>query len=259
MSVNQSFSNPQYININLDVGTYQWLQISFWAFAIAVIIALVAVAYHFVHVYRTPKESKDIRSGSHMKKAGFLLVGDDGYADYEHVEYTGAEGWGETKSVGKKKDHYTGFFPRPGIAPSTEIVEDGKSQEKTEALANFINMLMTRKVFLRGAKTSLWVAVKPKAVLASIYGIAGIQLTEELANEWEKKHGSVFPIDIGALKRMVVSSNWNESQINALEATKINEGMALAGDKGAINKWAIIFGIAFAGIGFGCLVAAIFA
>lgn len=150
----QAINQSSYINVNLDVGTWQWLQISFWAFAIVLIGAIVLLVYHLVYRYRTPKEANDIRAGSHKKTAGILLAGDDGYADYEPLAFTGAEGWGETRASGKLKQHYTGFFPRPGLA-SADQVADGKSLDKTQTLANFINTLNTRKLFLRGAKTSL--------------------------------------------------------------------------------------------------------
>lgn len=263
MNMNEVLAQPLdqsgYVNVNLDVGTWQWLQASFWVAAFLVVALLVILVYHIVYRYRTPKEANDIRSGSHKKTAGILLVGDDGYTDYEPFAYTGNEGWGETKTRGKPKQHYTGFLPRPGLA-SSETIDEAK-QEKTEALANFINTLNTRKLFLRGAKTALWVAVKPKAILMNIYAIAGVQLTEnfeEFWNEWKKEKGDIFPIDVSALKRMVVSSSWNESQINALEANREALGELKAADKGALNKWAIIGGIGLAGLGFACLIISIF-
>jgi hypothetical protein len=263
MNMNEILAQPidqsGYVNVNLDVGTWQWLQASFWVAAVLVIAVLVLLVYIIVYRYRTPKEASDIRSGSHKKTAGVILVGDDGYADYEPFAYTGAEGWGETKSRGKPKQHYTGFLPRPGLASAETI--DADKQENTEKLANFINTLNTRKLFWRGAKTSLWVAVKPKAILANIWAIAGIQIAEEFEkfwNDWRKDKGEIFLVDVTALKRMVVSSSWNESQINALEANREALGELKAADKGIINKWAIIGGIGLAALGFACLIISIF-
>lgn len=103
------------IAVQLDPLTWSWLQVSVWAFVLSTIMAVVFLAYHFIDQFRTPPISKKTRDSHRQKKAGLLLVGDDGYADYDYAKYAGSEGWAETKATGKPKWNFIGFFPVPYI------------------------------------------------------------------------------------------------------------------------------------------------
>lgn len=240
------------INVNLDSGTFAWLQYSVWV-AVALIIGIIIVAvYHFVDQYRTPPFSKSVKEAHRQRKAGLLLVGDDGYADYEQTHYAGSEGWSETKERGKPKWGYIGFLPRPGKVPEAIPVANDKDLSKTRALAEYFNFLNTRKIVVRGSNNPLWIGVKSKALLANILALSGVQLTEKLEEKWAEiapllnidPMTTAFTVDVSAMKRMVVSSSYNASQVIAL--TKIHEkiGEEKKPDADRLGKWVIILGIA---------------
>lgn len=241
-----------YITVNLDPLTYQWLPLSVWVAVLLAISVIGVMAYHFVDQYRTPEFSKRTRDAHRNRKAGMLLVGDDGYGDYEQTHYAGSEGWSETKERGKPKHNYIGFMPRPGKVPEAIPVAPDKKLAETRELAEFINFLNTRKIVVRGSNNPLWIGVKSKALLASILAISGIQLTEKLEEKWAEISkllcidpvSTAFPIDVSAMKRMVVSSSYNSSQVIAL--TKIHEkiGEEKKPDQDRLGKWVIILGIA---------------
>jgi hypothetical protein len=182
--------------------------------------------------FRTPKESKKITGASHAKQNLLCLAHDDGTLTVETAWRVGHEGAVETRPVGKQKKHWTGFLPRqskieprkvsPVIANGGSIDEakTAEVQYNTERIAEYINKLNTRSLLFPSARVKVWFAVKPKAVLASLEAIAAIQITEEV----KQKMGEAFPVDILALKTMVTSASWNESQINALEEDKFHAG-----------------------------------
>jgi hypothetical protein len=233
------------INVPMDATTFGWLQISFWAFSAAVIAAIVFFAYHIIDQFRTPDISKRTRDSHRQKKAGLILAGDDGYADFEIAKYTGSEGWAETKEKGKPKWNFIGFFPRPGkISEDTPVDESGgKDLSKTRQWAEYINFLNTRKIQFRGSNNPIWIAVKPKAILMNLKALAAIQLTEAAEKEWTRFTDKPFPIDISAMKQMVVSSSYNQSQVIALSKVheKIGEEKRPATE--AYGKWFFIIAI----------------
>lgn len=239
-----------YVTVNLDPGTWGWLQASVWVSVALTIGICVVLVYHFVDQFRTPPFAKRVRDAHRSKKAGLLLVGDDGYGDYEITKYSGSEGWSETKERGKPKWNYIGFNPRPGKIDDAIPVDvaSGKSLDKTRRLSEFINYLNTRKVVVRGSNNPLWVGVKSKAILASIQAIAAVQMSEVLQKKWDafikaENLETAFPIDISAMKRMVVSSSYNASQVIAL--TKIHEQIGYEKRPNEqLSKWVIILGIA---------------
>lgn len=246
------------IQVILDPLTWQWLQLSIWV-AVGLTIALIAsIVYHLIGEHRTPFESKGIREASHKGVAGLLLASDSGVADFKSAFRTGSEGYNVTKREGKFKFHHTSLLPRPGQPPNSIDVAEGKDLDKTRATAGYINRLNTTKIFLRGAKIPLWIGVPSKGIVASILAIAGVQLTEEIQKKWADLMNTTFPIDVPALKQMVVSSSYNESQINAIEADseRIGEERAKKGDP--INKLVIIVGLAMMGIGAAMLAIAAF-
>ncbi len=246
------------IQVVLDPMTWQWLQLSVWV-TVGLGISLVAsIVFHFWCEYRTPKESKGIRDANHRNMPGLLLASDSGVADWKTAARIGSEGYLVTAKEGKWKFHHTALTPRPGQVPSTIDVETGKDLDRTRLLASYINRLNTTKVFLRGAKVPLWVCVPSKGIVASILAIAAVQLTEEMQRKWSEIMGTVFPIDIPALKQMVVSSSYNESQINAIESDSEHIGEERAKKGEGINKLIIIVGIVMMGLGAAMLAIAAF-
>lgn len=181
-------------------------------------IGMVAVLVTFF-VYEhwlTPLEAKQIRTASRKKRALMMLGGDDGYADFESAFFSGPEGILQTKPKGATKEHYTGALPRPRVFSEDEIEVEGEFDvKKTVALANFVSMLANRRLLLRGAKVPIWFAYRGKAVLASLYGLACLQIIEGLSKAEEFKT-AFSTIDVVAIKSLF-SEQWNESQLNAQE------------------------------------------
>ena len=253
----------QGIQITLDQGTFIWLQMSIWVVLIVTIVAVLGWAYHFwVELHKTPKESKDIREAHNKKMPMMLLASDSGVAMTKVANRVGSEGYATTKPEGKWKFHYTQLFPRPGKVPNSINVDITKDLPKTRTLAEHINKINTKKLILEGARVPLWVGVPSKGIVASVFAIAGIQITEEIEKKWAslqpilgKDVPEIFPIDVSALKQMVVSSSYNASQINAIESDSEHIGEERATKKG-LEKWFIIGGLAMMGIGVAALVAA---
>ena len=252
----------QGIQITLDQGTFAWLQISVWVVLAVTIVAALGWAYHFwVELHKTPKESKTIRTAFNNKMPMMLLATDSGVAIVKVASRVGSEGYMTTRPEGKWKFHFTHLFPRPGKVSAYEAVDEngGKDLSKTRTLAEQINKANTKKLFLEGAKTPLWVGVPSKGVLASVFAIAGVQITEEVEKKWADIQAvlgetvpKIFPIDVSALKQMVVNSSYNESQINSIESDSEHIGEERATKKG-LEKWFIIGGLVMMGIGVAAL------
>lgn len=196
-------------------------------------IALAAIIIVWVVTkIRTPRESNKITESSHAKRNLLCLAHDDGTLNIETAYKVGHEGAVETKPVGKDKKHWTGFLPRQSKIESvraTPVLDKegnideaatAEVQDNTERTAEYINKLNTRSLILPNARVKIWFAVKPKAILCSLEAIAAIQIAEEI----KTKMGDKYPVDILALKTMVTSASWNESQINAQEEDKFHAG-----------------------------------
>lgn len=196
-------------------------------------IGLIAVVCVWgITKFRTPRESNKTTEASHAKRNLLLLAHDDGTCSFETSWKVGHEGSVETKPVGKQKKHWTGFLPRQSRIQPVQVTpafkEDGsidedktvEIQQRTQRAAEYVNKLNTRSLLLPGARVKIWLAVKPKAILASLEAIAAVQILEEI----KVGMGDAFPIDVPALKTMVASASWNESQINAQEEDKFHAG-----------------------------------
>lgn len=204
--------------------------------AISIIALIALVCVWGITVYRTPRESKKTTEASHSKRNLLFLAHDDGTMSVETAWRVGHEGAVETKPVGRLKKHWTGFLPRQSkieaVAVSPVIAENGtidqaataEVQDVTERLAEYLNKLNTRSLLFPSARVKVWFAVKPKALLASLETIAGVQIAEAVKDAM----GDAFPVDIPALKTMVASASWNESQINAQEEDKFQAGVISA-------------------------------
>jgi hypothetical protein len=232
--------------------------------ALGIVIALVFALWG-IQSWRTPRESKEIRNASNAKKTLNIIATSEGKFKFRWTEKTGHEGSAMTKPEGKDKKHWTGFLARPGktanIAVSSLMAPEGATveevlkaneeaknlQSKTEAMAQFLNAQITRKSYLEGARIPVQFAVEDKALIASIFGIAGIQVTEAMLEAFPD-----IPIDMNALKRMVVSNSWNESQINAQEEDMKEQGRLEAKRKSGLKEswipWLIGGGIFFGGL-----------
>ena len=243
-----------YVSVNLDQGTWAWLQVSVWV-AVGLAIAVVAVfVFHLVTEYRTPEESKKIRDASHKRKPGMLLASDAGTGIFRYADRVGNEGYLTTKNEGKWKFHFTALTPRPGKVPESIDVATGKDIDKTRTVAEYINYLNTKKLHLQGARIPLWIGVPSKSIVASVFAIAGVQITEKIESNWADLanlldiQNDIFPIDVSAMKTMVVSSSYNESQINSIESDSEHIGEERA-KKAGFEKWFIFGGIAMMIIG----------
>lgn len=239
-----------YVQVNLDQGTWAWLQVSVWV-VVGLAIAVVAVSvFHLITEYRTPEESKKIRDASHKRKPGMLLASDAGTGIFRYADRVGNEGYLTTKNEGKWKFHFTALTPRPGKVPDNIEVVSGKDLAKTRSVAEYINYLNTKKLHLQGARIPLWIGVPSKSIVASVFAIAGVQITEQIEKNWKTLTGSddPFPIDVSAMKTMVVSSSYNESQINSIESDSEHIGEERA-KKAGFEKWFIFGGIAMMIIG----------
>ena len=248
-------SAQQGVNVILDAGTWFWLQISFWVCSVFIIGFIVALVWRFIGEYRTPGESKRIRDASHRHRTSMVLAGDEGTAEWKTAERVGSAGYAVTKPEGKFKFHYTGLFPRRGKIPEIVTVDEGCDLEKTRMLASYVNELNTRKLFLKDAKIPVWFGVKSKSILASIYAIAAIQLTEDFQKAFNIAKASVpslsaevFPIDVLALKEMVVKTSYNQSQLNAIESDSEHIGEERV-KKESLNKLVLLAGIGFGALG----------
>lgn len=199
------------------------------AVALIAVFSTIAVAIAWV-VYEkwfTPQESKDLRKAFRSKMPLCVLGGDDGYADMKSAAVSGPEGILETQSKGRTGEHYTGALPRPVQFSEDDLKDDvdtggGKDLAKTVAMANYISMLASRRLILRGARIPIWFAYRGKAVLTSMYGLVALQLLEGASKIKEFKE-AFAPIDINAIKALF-SEQWNESQMNAQEADKERKG-----------------------------------
>lgn len=214
------------------------------ALAIVGIIAAVGVAaawFIYEHWF-TPLESKDMRRASRKKRPLLMLAGDDGYADIKDAPFSGAEGILKSKNEGRTKEHYTGALPRPQEFTDSDIdAGEGFDLTKTVAVANYVSMLANRRLLLRGAKVPIWFAYRGKAVLASLYGLAALQVVEGLSQVKELKE--VFAaVDVVAIKSLF-SAQWNESQINALEADAERVGELKAKRFGGKDNLIMLFAV----------------
>jgi hypothetical protein len=250
------------VNVPMDSSTFAWLQISFWAFSIAVIAALVIFAYHMIDQYRTPIFSKRARDAHRQRSPMLLLARDDGFVELEGGKYVGNEGWVETAERGKPKTNYIGLFPRSSKISDTIAVAPGKDLDATRKLAKYINWLNTRKLFARGSSNPLWVAVSAKGIVMNIQAVAAIQLTEQLQTTWDTVINSAsskpFPIDVFAMKQMIVSTSYNTSLLKSLAKVHEQIGFEKKSSGEALSKWIVIFGIAMVIVGVVALGAAAF-
>lgn len=216
------------------------------AVAVAVVgviaCAAIGISWFVWEHWLTPAESKHIRRASRKKRPLIVLGGDDGYADINDAAFSGPEGILQTKKVGRTQEHYTGALPRPREFDETEIqVSKDKDVVKTTAIANFVSMLANRRLLLRGARIPIWIAYKGKAVIASLYGLAAIQVLEGMSKLPELKE-TFAAVDIVAIKSLF-SEQWNESQINAQETDAERVGELKAKRFGGKESLVIIFAL----------------
>lgn len=217
------------------------------AFAVIGVIAAVAVAicWWAYEKYFTPLESHQIRKAFRKHLAIMALGGDDGYLDICSAPTSGPEGFLESQPKGATKEHYSGALPRSKVFTDDDIqlsdidptkpasIQKSKYDlKKTVAVANYISMLASRRLLLRGAKVPVWLAYRGKAIMTSLYGLAALQLVETLCNLKKEAQGNealksiadaFAVVDLLAVKDLF-SQQWNESQLNAQEADKERKG-----------------------------------
>lgn len=214
--------------INQMAGQYQ-LAVAFAAISIMSTVAI-AIAWFVYEKWFTPNESKNMRRAFRRKRPLVFLAGDDGYADFVDAPFSGSEGILQTSKQGRTQEHYTGALPRPREFDESDIQlsdqkENSPSQfdkKKTVAMANFISSLANRRLLLRGAKIPVWLAYRGKAILASLYGLAALDLLTAMAQAKEFKD-AFAAVDVIAVKALF-GEQWNESQINAQETDAERKG-----------------------------------
>lgn len=222
------------------INNYQ-IAVALLVIALISAVALGVVFFVYEH-WLTPLEAKQIRTASRKKRPLMMLGGDDGYADFRSAFFSGSEGVLQDKPQGRTKEHYTGVLPRPRVFAEEEIdVEEPFDKKKTVALANFVSMLANRRLLLRGAKVPIWFAYRGKAVLASLYGLACLQIIEGLSKAEEFKT-AFSTIDVPAIKSLF-SEQWNESQLNAQETDAERVGELKAKRFGGKDNLIMLFAV----------------
>lgn len=225
------------------------------AYQVAVAIAIIAsicaiglgVSWFVYEHFFTPSDSKHIRRAFRKKRPLTFLGGDDGYLDIVDVPTAVPEGFVETSNYGGAKQKHLGALPRPIQFTADQIeVAKGKDVDKTVAVANFVSMLASRRLMLRGAKVPVWIAYRGKAILTSLYGLIALQIVEGLA-DFAKQLGDKFAeawgaVDITAIKDLF-SEQWEESQIQALAYEKERKGEAKAKRFGGKESLILIFAV----------------
>lgn len=227
-------------------GMASQYQIAIAIAAVSILAAIgVGVAWLVFEKWFTPAESKYLRRAFRRKRPLIFLGGDDGYADFVDAPFSGSEGILQTRKEGRTQEHYTGALPRPKEFDETDIQltdesdlidengqpkkdKDGKplksqyNKTKTVAIANFISSLANRRLLLRGAKIPVWLAYRGKAILASLYGLAALDMLQAMSQAKEFKE-AFSAVDVVAIKALF-AEQWNESQINAQETDAERKG-----------------------------------
>lgn len=188
-----------------------WLQMFFLIGFPAMFFVTIAL-WAIDHIWLTPDESKIIKKAKRKKRPLVIHVGDEGYAKFEILETLGPEGYASTSKKSKQK--WMGFFPR--TPRSTEI----EAEKKEAKIASFINKLASKKAFLKDAKIPVWFAYTGKAVLTSLYNLAGIKIMEERPKGNPSK---AVVVDLQEIKALF-DEPWDESQIRAQETDAYEEG-----------------------------------
>lgn len=222
-------------------------------FQTAVIVAAIAIiscvalgaAWAIWEFWVTPKESKEIRTCKRKGSPLIVAALDNGLAELEHADFSGPEGILSTKERGKTKEHFTGALPRPKVFEESdiELTDEKFDIKKTVAIANLVSSLANKKLFLKGAKVPVWFAYKGKAILASIYGLACLQILDKLKDSSINAiKEALAPVDFLAIKSMF-DQNWNQSQLNAQEADKQRIGELKARKFIGKENLTLIFGL----------------
>jgi hypothetical protein len=205
-----------------------WVYICLYGFPISLVaIAAIIAAWIIWERYFTPEESKIIRKASRKKKALDFLASDDGYGDFVMNEKTGKGGYAETTR--DPKSNWTGFYARSS--------EETDGEDTKTKIANLINKFASRKLYLRHAKIPIWFGYAGKAILASLYSLIALDITEQLAtNGGNPTKPQPQPIDVTAIKSLF-SKPWDQSQIRAQSIDAKREGMLEEKKFSGLQSW----------------------
>jgi len=209
----------------MDVG---WVIFCLWATPILlfVVLPIIVGAWLVWEKWLTPQESKIIRKASRQKKAIDFLASDDGYGDFTINEVVGKGGYAETSKEEKKK--WTGFFARS--ISETEMQTD----KKEDAIANLMNKLASRKLYLRSAKIPIWFGYSGKAILTSIYSLVALDAVEQTAMNGGKPQAN--PIDMSHIKSLF-DKPWDQTQIRAQRQDARTEGALEQKKFSGLESW----------------------
>ena len=209
-----------------------WIQLCLYGFPILLVVLTgVIVAWGIWEFWYTPKEAKQIRSAKRKKAPLSLDAGDDGYANFNPLPQRGDEGYLATTKNPKGK--HIGFLARhtTSIGDDFEVAE-GKDKELTKKVAEYINRLSSRKLYLRYAKIPIWFGYTGKAILTSLYSLIALETLEELqTNGGDPKTNPFLKVDLYAIKSLF-SKPWDQTQIRNQEIRAKMEGTMEA------KKWA---------------------
>lgn len=201
-----------------------WLLLCLYGFPFLLIaFVCLAAAWIIWEVKFTPKEAKQIRRAARRKVPISLNAGDDGYGDFEPLTIKGNEGYMATSK--KEKSKWIGFLPRPSSAiPHDFEVDPEKDKVATKKIAEYINRLATRKLYLRHAKIPIWLGYKGKSILTALYSLIALEIIEDLqANGGTPEINPYLKVDLYALKQLF-SKPWDQTQIRNNEIRAKLEG-----------------------------------
>ena len=200
-----------------------WVMICLYGFPITLLaIAGIISAWIIWEKWMTPQESKTIRKATRKKRPIAIHVGDEGFAKIEILDFIGKEGFASTKKDSTDKDQFLGFFAR---SPSEE------PSDKKGKIAAFINKLASKKVYLQHAKIPVWFAYTGKAILTSLFSLAGLELTKDLPT-----NPTPAVVDLQELKSLF-GKPWDQTQIRANQVDARTEGVFEGKKFSSLETW----------------------
>lgn len=210
----------------------QWLLICMYGFPIILTSFFgVIIAWIIWEFWVTPKESKQIRDAKRKKTPLAILATDEGYIEILPLPIRGSEGYfGSDK---KQKKRWIGFTPKePSILSELMEHDEDKNKEETEKTSKLrvlISELVNKKSYFRYAKIPVLFGVYSKAILTSIYSIAGLQTLETEASK--SNPGKFTAANLGEAVRLF-GKHWDQTLQRNQEVKARMEGELEA------KKWA---------------------
>jgi len=201
-----------------------WVMICLYGFPILLLVCIgIIAAWYIWEHWMTPQESKTIRKATRKKRPIAIHVGDEGFAKIEVLDFIGKEGFASTKKDSTDKNQFSGFFAR---SSPEEPTSDAKSK-----IASFINKLASKKVYLQHAKIPVWFAYTGKAILTSLFSLAGLEGTKELPT-----NPTPILVDLQEIKSLF-GKPWDQTQIRANQVDARTEGVFEGKKFSSLETW----------------------